>query len=128
MRKDSTEEANTTAPMPPELAAGIARVEALLRVALRRQLANAIPGSWLKGRKQKILELCSAPRTRQEIREHLGGIAGYEMRQFLDEAVSLGLLARSAIAANERFETVLRPLKASKRRKTRRTRKRGSRN
>ena len=124
MPKDSSEKANATALMPPELAAGIARVEALLRVALRRQLANATPESWSKGRRRKILQFCCAPRTQQEIRTHIGSIAGYEIREYLDDGVGRGVLARYAIDTEERFEAVLLPREPQKRRAAEGTRRR----
>jgi len=104
-----------------ELAASTARVEALLRVALRRQIANAVPPPWLKGRKRKILDFCRRPHTQQEIRAHVGSIAGYEMRNHLDEGIGLGLLARYTVADGERFETVV-SLQAQKRRTSQSTR------
>lgn len=92
-----------------ELLAGVARVEALLRVALRSRLQKAVPPEWLKGRKQEILGFCVQPRTRAEIREHIGSIAGYEIRDFLAEAVQLGLLARWDDANSDHYQTIVHP-------------------
>jgi hypothetical protein len=71
----------------------LARIEALLRAANRVTLQESFPDSWNSGRRRKILQFCAQPRTQQEIREHVGTIAGYGMGEYLGEGIQLGILA-----------------------------------
>lgn len=93
--------------LEPVLAA-LARLEAVLRAANRNELEESFPKEWAKGRRRKILEFCAQPRTRQQIREYIGKIAGYEVKQYLDEGVRYGVLACYGAESSIRYVTALR--------------------
>jgi hypothetical protein len=97
--------------------AGLARIEAVLRAAHSDALEAGFPVSWVDGRRRKILEFCLEPRTQQQIREHIGSIAGYEVKQYLDEGLRCGVLASFGTGSCERYLTVLAPPPVSRRTK-----------
>jgi len=92
-----------------DLLAALARVEAILRAVNRGSLEEAFPKEWMKGRKRKILDFCTEPRTQQEIRDHVGSIAGYEVRDYLAEGLRYGVLASYRSGVCLRYVTVLLP-------------------
>lgn len=97
---------------PPEdaavsVACALARMEALLRALHQSQLREAIPKQWCQGRRRLILDYCEEPRTQQEIRDHVRSIAGYEMNDYLDDALQVGVLAGYTVGATKYYVSVL---------------------
>jgi hypothetical protein len=89
--------------------AALARIEALLRAVHRDHLESGFPPVWAKGRRRKILDYCSQPRGQQAIRDHVRSIAGDEVKQYLDEALRIGLLAAYGEGEATRYVAVLAP-------------------
>jgi len=99
------------------LLVAIARLEAVLRAAYREALQAACPDAWAKGRRVKILEFCVEPRTQQQIRDHVGSIAGSEVKEYLEEGRRCGVLASFGTGSSERYLTVLFPPGAPRRKR-----------
>ena len=98
--------------------AAVARIEALIRAAHRDQLESCFPAAWTKGRRRRILDYCSRPRGQQAIRNHVGSIAGYEVKDYLDEALQLGLVAAYGEGEATLYVTVLLPPRQRSRKKS----------
>jgi chromosome segregation and condensation protein ScpB len=87
----------------------LARIETILRFANQRAVEEVLPKEWTKGRRRRILEFCAEPRTQQEIRDHIRGIAGYEVKQYLAEAVERGIVRQSGTGRGATYVTLLAP-------------------
>lgn len=99
------------------LAVALARIEAVLRAANREILEKAFPKQWGDGRRLAILEFCTEPKTPKEIREHIGSIAGYEIKDYLNEGLQSGVLACYETSDGTKYLTVLTPPGAKRKRK-----------
>jgi len=95
---------------------GLARLEAILRAVHREALESTFPAAWAGGRKRKILRFCAEPRTQQEIRSHIGSIAGSEVKQYLEEGLRYGVMASAGTGRSQRYFAVLAPPVGGRRR------------